>query len=297
MDFIDGLKAFVLTAQTGSFTDAAERLGISNRLTSKYVAQLEEKMGARLLQRTTRKVGLTPEGQELLSRAPVLLAEIEDLIDTVSEDKKGVAGQIRISAPVTFGELFINDLLSRFALEYPGISIDLRLDDHHVDLAADGFDLAFRIGTPDMTTLKARKLGVITSVLIASKDYVLEHGAPESPDDLHHHRCIVDTNLRNPNRWAFTKDDKEYVFHPRRNYMVNNARVAKDWALNGHGIATCPSFMLSAEDDRNLAILLPDYTMQTHPICAVYLTGNIIPKKVRLLIDFAVDEFKRSKLV
>ena len=159
MDLIDGLKAFVATAQTGSFTEAAERLGVSNRLTSKYVAQLEERIGARLLQRTTRKVGLTPTGQELLIRASTLLDEFDDMLDTVSEESKGLTGLLRISAPVTFGEIYITRLLSRFSERHPGLSIDLRLTDSYVDLASDGFDLAFRIGLPDIATLKARKLG------------------------------------------------------------------------------------------------------------------------------------------
>ncbi len=300
MDLIDGLKAFVVTAQTGSFTDAAERLGISNRLTSKYVAQLEEKIGARLLQRTTRQVGLTPLGQDLLTRAPALLAELDDLLGTVSEESKGLTGTLRIAAPVTFGEMYINGMLSRFATLYPNLSIDLRLSDAHVDLAIDGFDMAFRIGSPDMTTLRARKLGEITSVLVANQRYLTRYGTPESPDDLHQHICILDTNRRDAHRWTFYQDGKEHVFHPSRHFSVNNARIAKDWAKNGHGVALCPSFILQKEQEENdenpLVPLLTDYTMQTHPICAVYLSGNIIPKKVRALIDFAVEDFHDYKL-
>ncbi|KOO11267.1 LysR family transcriptional regulator, partial [Vibrio xuii] len=129
MDLIDGLKAFVATAQTGSFTEAAERLGISNRLTSKYVAQLEEKLGARLLQRTTRQVSLTTAGQELLSRAPVLLNQLDDMLVLVSEESKGLTGTLRISAPVTFGEMHLQDMLRRFSTLHPDISLDLRLTD------------------------------------------------------------------------------------------------------------------------------------------------------------------------
>lgn len=299
MDLIDGLKAFVVTAQTGSFTEAAERLGISNRLTSKYVAQLEEKIGARLLQRTTRKVGLTPLGQELLSRAPALLTELDDLLGTVSEESKGLTGLLRISAPVTFGELYINPMLSEFAAQHPHLSIDLRLNDSHVDLAAEGFDLAFRIGIPEMTTLKARKLGEVTSVLVADKEYLEKHGKPASPQDLNHHICILDSNRRDTNRWVFVKDETEYVVHPPRNFMVNNARIAKDWAKHGRGIALCPSFVFQKElEDKNgqLTRLLCEYKMASHPLCAVYLNGNVIPKKVRTLIDFSVEYFSQCNL-
>ncbi|MDW6002376.1 LysR family transcriptional regulator [Vibrio mangrovi] len=294
MDLLDGLKAFVATAQTGSFTDAAERLGISNRLTSKYVAQLEERVGARLLQRTTRKVGLTPTGQELLAHAPVLLDQLDNLLGTVSEQSKGLSGLLRIAAPVTFGEMYINDMLARFAALHPALSIDLRLNDSHVDLATDGFDLAFRIGLPEVTTLKARKLGEITSVLVASPDYLANRGTPATPDELGEHTCIIDTNRKNSARWTFYQDQAEYPFTPPRHLMVNSARIARDWALHGHGIALCPNFVLQKDIEAGTLIpLLNDYSMKTHPLCAMYLSGNIMPRKVRALIDFAVDDFQQ----
>ncbi len=299
MDVIDGLKAFVITAQTGSFTDAANRLGISNRLTSKYVAQLEDKIGARLLQRTTRQVGLTPQGEELLARAPALIAELDDLLSCVSEDAKGLTGSLRISAPVTFGEMYISKMLSRFSESHPNLSVDLRLNDSHVDLASEGFDVAFRIGSPDLNTLKVRKLGTITSVLVASEQYIERYGVPETPDDLPNHICIQDTNRREGNRWIFTKGDKVYSIHPSKNFTVNNARIAKSWAQNGMGIALCPSFILNKyKDDEKgkLVRLLPDYEMTVLPICAVYLNGKVIPKKVRALIDFAIQDFDNSNL-
>ncbi len=205
MDLVDGLKAFVATAQTGSFTEAAQRLGVSNRITSKYVAQLEERVGAQLLQRTTRKVGLTPTGQELLARAPSLLDELDDLLGAISEESKGLTGVLRVSAPLTFGEIYITGLLSRFSALHPQLSIDLRLSDSYADLAADGIDLAFRIGRPDTATLKVRKLGEITSSVVASPEYLAQRGTPLVPDELNDHFCIIDTNRRGHNKWLFYK--------------------------------------------------------------------------------------------
>lgn len=299
MDVIDGLKAFVYTAQTGSFTDAANRLGISNRLTSKYVAQLEDKIGARLLQRTTRQVGLTPQGEELLARAPALISELDDLLGCVSEDAKGLTGSLRISAPVTFGEMYISEMLARFAVMHPNLSIDLRLNDSHVDLAAEGFDVAFRIGSPELNTLKVRKLGTITSVLVAGRQYIDLHGKPETPEALENHVCILDSNLRESNRWVFKKDGRDHVFHPPRNFTVNNARIAKSWAESGLGVTLCPSFILrkySEDESGKLVRLLCDYSTNILPICAVYLNGKVTPKKVRALIDFAVQDFDESNL-
>jgi len=290
MDLVDGLKAFVATAQTGSFTEAAERMGISNRLTSKYVAELENRIGARLLQRTTRKVGLTPAGQELLTRAPALLDELDDMLDLVSEESLGLTGLLRVSAPVTFGEMYIQGLLGRFAARHPGLSIELRMNDALVDLATGGFDLAFRIGTSEVSSLKVRKLGNIGSCLVASPDYLTRHPAPRTPQELSEHICIVDTNRRDT-PWVFLAGDEEVLFSPARRYMVNSALVARDWAIEGLGVTLCPDFVLQhALKEGRLVPLLEDYDLRTHPFSAVYLEGNILPRKVRALIDFAVED-------
>ncbi len=292
MDLVDGLKAFVATAQSGSFTEAAERLGVSNRITSKYVAQLEERVGARLLQRTTRKVGLTPTGQELLARAPALLEELDNLLGCVSEQSKGLNGLLRISAPVTFGEIYITGLLSRFAALHPGVSFDLRLSDSHVDLATSGFDLAFRVGMPDIATLKVRKLGEVSSCAVASPEYLAKYGTPQHPHELEEHLCIVDTNRRDHNKWVFYKDNQKYSVNPSRNLMVNSARISRDWAIDGRGISLCPDFVLLNElKEGRLVMLMNDYSMKANPMNAVYLAGNVMPRKVRALIDFAVEDF------
>jgi len=292
MDLVDGLKAFVATAQTGSFTEAAERLGVSNRLTSKYVAELEKRIGARLLQRTTRKVGLTPTGQELLSRAPALLDELDDMLDLISEESQGLSGVLRVSAPVTFGEIYIKDLLGRFAELHPGLSIDLHMNDAVVDLATGGFDLAFRIGTSEVSSLKVRKLGVIRSRLVASPDYLSRHAAPRTPRDLNDHVCIVDTNRRGVN-WTFLEKGEEVIFTPSRHYTVNSALVARDWAISGLGITLCPDFVLTRDlAEGRLVPLLENYGKLEHPFAAAYLEGNILPRKVRALIDFAIEDVR-----
>lgn len=297
MDLVDGLRAFVATAQSGSFTEAAERIGVSNRLTSKYVAELETRIGARLLQRTTRKVGLTPTGQELLARVPALLDELDDLLGTVSEESKGLSGQLRISAPVTFGEIYIKDLVGHFAALHPELNIDLRLNDAFVDLATGGFDLAFRIGVPEVSSMKVRKLGVIKSHVVASPDYLAGKSVPQGPQDLSDHVCIVDTNRSDGNRWIFQDGKKEIIFSPPRRLLVNSARVARDWAVEGCGITLCPDFVL-AEDiiEGRLIPLLGNYGLQSHPLSAIYLEGNILPRKVRAMIDFALEDVRESGL-
>lgn len=298
MDIVDQLKAFVATAQTGSFTAAAGQLGVSNRLTSKYVAELERRLGTRLLQRTTRKVGLTPAGDELLARAPALLDDLDDLLGEVSEGSRGLTGVIRISAPVTFGEVYAAGMLARFAKQNLALTIDLRLNDRHVDLASEGIDLAFRMGHSEMLSLKTRKLGTFGSLLVASPSYIERCGSPKSPEDLVNHTCIVDTNRRAPNRWLFNRDGTETVAHVRGRFHVNSARAAAALAADGVGIAYAPRFVLhDTLQTGSLMPLLDDYTGETGPVSAVYLEGRSLPRKVRALIEFAIEDIKLTSIL
>lgn len=291
MDIVDGLRAFVATAQTGSFTAAAGRLGISNRLVSKYVAELEARLGARLLQRTTRRVGLSPEGEDLLSRAPALIEAFDDMMAGARAGARGLTGMLRISAPVTFGTLHVKDMLARFAARHPGLSIDLRLDDSYVDLAAGGIDLAFRIGAPGQQSLKMRRIGEIGARVVASPGYLAEHGRPRTPEELVGHVCIVDTNRRAPFRWVFHRGGAEVAVRVEGRFMVNSAQVTRDLALAGLGIAYCPDFVLGeAIAQGRLIPLLDDYQGVSAQLSVVYLGGRALPHKVRALIDFAVQE-------
>ena len=289
MDLFNQLRAFVATA-FGSFTGATTQLGISNRLTSKYVAELEQHLGVRLFQRTTRKVGLTPAGSDLLSRAPALLDDLDDLLADVSDSSKGLSGVVRISAPITFGEVYVAGMLARFAEQHPGITIDLRLSDAFSDLAAEGIDLAFRIGRFDMASLKVRRLGSFQSLPVASPAYLTRAGRPETPNDLSEHSCIVDTNRRNPKRWTFDQNGLQVVAQIEGRFHVNSASAAVDLARRGIGIAYVPSFALRGALDRgDLVRLLESHTGAHADIAAVYLEGRTLPRKVRALIDFAVE--------
>lgn len=298
MDIVDELRAFVATAQTGSFTAGAEQIGISNRLTSKYVAELETRLGVRLFQRTTRKVGLTPAGEDLLARAPALLDDLDDLLADVAEGSRGYTGLIRISAPVTFGEVYVGAMLARFAEAHPQLSFDLRLSDSFADLASEGIDLAFRIGTSRMLSLKTRKIGTSRSLAVASPGYLARHGAPDSPDDLASHACIVDTNRRTPRRWVFSKAGAEHACMVDGRFQVNSARGSVALAAAGMGIAYAPRFALcEGLADGSLVPILEDHVGETGPVNAVYLEGRTLPRKLRALIDFAVKDIASSDIL
>ncbi|MBZ4023885.1 LysR family transcriptional regulator [Rhodobacter sp. TJ_12] len=298
MDLIDELRAFVATAQTGSFTAAADQMGVSNRLTSKYVAALEARLGVRLLQRTTRRVGLTPAGADLLARAPGLLDDLDELITEVAEGSRGFTGLIRLSAPVTFGEIWVAPMLARFGAAHPGLAFDLRLTDRFVDLASEGIDLAFRIGRSEMQSLKQRKLGALRSLVVASPDYLAQHGPPAHPADLAQHACILDTNRRAPRRWVFVRDGAETVVEISGRYQVNSARAAAELAAAGHGLAYVPRLALhEALAQGRLVPVLNEYTSESGVLSAVWLEGRALPRKLRALIDFAQEDLRGTGIL
>lgn len=297
MDIVDGLRAFVATARTGSFTGGAEQLGVSNRLTSKYVADLEARLGARLFQRTTRKVGLTPAGEDLLARAPAVLDELDELLSQVSTDSRSLRGVIRVTASVTFGEVYVAEMLARFARIHPDLSIDLRLGDSYIDLASEGIDLAFRIGEPGMLSLKSRKLGTFRSCLVVHPNYLAEHGIPNAPEDLARCACIVDTNRRQPHRWVFRSQGDEIAVQVQGKFHVNSARAAIRLAAAGMGIAYVPRFATAdLLETRDLVPILEDFEMDSAPVNAIYLEGRTLPRKIRALIDFAVEDIRNAGL-
>lgn len=298
MDLLDGIRAFVATAQTGSFTAGAERLGLSNRLTSKYVAELEARLGVRLLQRTTRKVGITAAGEELLARAPALIEDLDDLVSGLSERSDRLSGLVRITAPLILGALYIQGLVSRFAALHPALAIDLRLEDRYVDLAAQGVDIAFRIGEPELQSLRIRRLGTIRTAVVASPAYLAQTPRPERPEDLAEHACIVDTNRRDPHRWRFARDGEQVEVAIRGRLSVNSAQVASELAMEGFGLAVCPRFVVEADIRAGrLVSLLDDCEPPGLPLNIAYLGGRTVPRKLRALIDFAVADVGRRELL
>lgn len=298
MDIVDELRAFVATAQTGSFTGAADQLGVSNRLTSKYVAELERRLGVRLFQRTTRKVGLTPAGEDLLARAPALLEDLDDLLSSVTEEGRALSGTLRVSAPVTFGEAWVTGMLGRFGAAHPEVTLDLRLRDDFVDLASEGIDLAFRVGQSEILSLKARKLGEMRCILVASPTYIKAQGEPASPADLPRHACLLDMNRRLPKRWTMLRGDTVETVEVDGRFRVNSARAAVDLAVSGQGIAFVPRFAIGDLLEKGaLTQLLTDWQSEVSALSAVYLEGRVLPRKTRALIDFAASDLRAANIL
>jgi DNA-binding transcriptional LysR family regulator len=290
MDTVQGIKVFVAAVQTGSFSGAGQRLGISAKLASKYMAELETRLGAQLLQRTTRRLGLTSAGERLMARAPDWLDELDEMTGALRET--GISGTLRVASSVAFGELHMMPLLQRFRRPHPDLQVDLRLSDRFVDLAAEGIDLAIRIGRLDSSALIARKLGQVRLVLVAAPSYLAARGAPVQLDDLAAHACIRDTNLRD-GAWSLTEGDTVRRIAVSGAYAVNSPRAARDLAVMGEGIALSPDYMVRADlAEGRLAQVLCASAGPALDIHAVHLAQRKLARRTRALLDFlARDRF------
>lgn len=291
MDLVDGMRVFVASVATGSFSGAAARLGMSPKLASKYMAELEAQLGAQLLHRTTRRLGLTTAGEQLLARAPDWLNELDEMTGELREAQRGLSGTLRVSSAVTHGELRVLPLMRRFRLQHPDLIIDLRLSDRFVDLAAEGIDVAIRIGRLDSSALIARKLGQTRLLLVASPGHLDQVGRPETLGDLARHTCIRDTNMRGDGAWPLTEGGQMHrvtVFGP---YLVNSARLARDLAVEGEGVALCPDYMVHADlDAGRLEHVLPQVCGPQLDIHAVYIGQRRLARRTRAFLDFVARE-------
>lgn len=286
MDRIDGLRAFVAVVDSGSFTRAGQRLGISNKLVSKYVAALEGQQGVTLLNRTTRALSLTPAGERFLAGACRVLSAVEELDAETRTVEGGLTGRLRITAPVTFGEMFVPVLTRDFIADNPGISIDLRLTDRYVDLAAEGFDLALRIGVLADSSLIGRRIGGTEGWVVASPDYIARHGRPGHPQELRDHQFIRDSNAASAHRGTFVIEGKAVSVPLPGRITVNSAQAVRKLALLSEGLALIPRFVI-AEDvaQGRLERLLAGFPGPQLDIQALYLPQPFIPPRLTAYLD------------
>jgi DNA-binding transcriptional LysR family regulator len=291
MDRFDEISAFAAVADARSFTQGARRLGVSSAQISKLVARLENRLGARLLNRTTRDVSLTDTGRAYLERARGLLEDFEALEGSV-RDQSGPRGALKISAPVSFGANQLMPALLDFAAAYPEVSLDVSSTDRMVNLVEEGFDVGVRIGELADSSLIARKLAAVRLVTCASPDYLQAAGTPAIPEDLVRHEAILDNNMRDPTVWMFggQSERQEVRVHGRLRLGGADACVAA--ARRGLGVTITPAFA-AADDLRagRLTPLLCAYEPQLIHVHAVYPHARHLAAKVRVFVDFLAARF------
>jgi DNA-binding transcriptional LysR family regulator len=293
MDLINGLHTFIRVVETGSFSAVARETNASQSAITRQVAQLEEHFGVRLLHRTTRKISLTDDGQDLVTRARHLLEEAEDLEDTFGKNGSSPTGVVRIGLPVGAALLLVG-AFSTLLGQYPGLSVDLVVNEQMDDLVAGRLDLALRFGPSADTSLVARALATMASAPVAAPAYLERYGAPEHPSDLLNHTCIVHDMGPDSIHWAFTGPDGSVEVDVTSAFRSNNSLVVRQAALAGHGIALLgdPLTLTEIRAGR-LYRLLPNYSARQRQAFIVYPSRRHLAQRTRVVIDFLIEQFRQ----
>ena len=296
MDNLADVAVFVRVVERGSFTLAADELELSRAVVSKYVSRLEERLGARLLNRTTRRLALTEAGAALFEASRGALERIEEAEGAVAQLQREPRGRLRVSAPMSFGILHLGPALTDFAREHPRVTLDVRLDDRFVNLVEEGVDVAVRIGTLTDSSLIARKVATTRSVACAAPAYLAEHGEPEAPEDLAAHECLLYAYLSTANVWRFSAPDgRDIPVAVNGRIRINNGIVLAEAAAAGQGIVLAPSFYVAPMlRDGRLVRILAGYRLPELGIHAVYPQREHVPPKVRAFVDFLASRFGRK---
>ncbi len=296
MDAITRMRCFIQVVDQNGFSAAAREMGKSKALVSKYIGELEDELGVRLLNRTTRQISLTEVGEAYYKEASEILQRIDDLHSTLQSTHGEVRGRLKVSAPRSMGDGLLNQAMMEFAASEPEVSLDLRLEDRFVDLVEEGFDVAVRITDLEDSSLIARKVAPFRSVICASPDVIEKYGVPLKPSDLVGRPCIVDTNYRHRSNWWFSCNGERQSVTVTGRVEVNSASAARDAALCNLGFLRAPiTFVNDDIREGRLKLVLEDFEQEDLGIYAVYAHRRHLSGKVRAFVDFLVRWFAERK--
>jgi DNA-binding transcriptional LysR family regulator len=293
MDRLTEMEAFATVVDQGGFTDAAKKMGISKSAVSKHVSSLEARLGARLLNRTTRRVSPTEIGLAYYDRARRVLNDAGEADSLVTSMQSAPSGLLRISVATDFGVNHLSPILGEFLNEFQDITVNMVLNNRYVELISEGFDMAIRIGELEDSTLRARKLTETTRRMVASPEYFEQYGRPEKIDDLNEHKLLHYSNQSNGAVWKLTAPSGEKRQVRTAGWLtVNDGQSLLNAATSGLGIAYLPSFLCADALEQGLVEeAIPDLPVETQGIYAVYPPGRFTQPKVRAFIDFLVNAF------
>ena len=278
-----GISEFVAVAELQSFTKAAKQLGISVAQVSRNIAELEATLAIKLLYRSTRSVSLTEEGLLYLQHCRHLVASLEEANRTLANLKATPRGQIKLTAPVFYGETRIAPLLHDFMQQYPDTDLDLQLTNNKLDLVQGGFDLAIRLGTLESSSLIARKLASRTQYVVASPAYLAKHSTPQNLTDLTQHQCLTGTVAQ----WRFMQQGKLVQFKPQGRIVCNSGVALMDAALKGLGLVQLPDYYVGSKlQSGELVAVLNELRQPDDGIWAIYPQNRHLSAKVRVLVDY-----------
>ncbi|MDA9407677.1 LysR family transcriptional regulator [Bradyrhizobium sp. CCBAU 45384] len=287
MDRLDAMRVFITVADLRGFAPAARKLRLSPSAVTRLIAALEEHLGARLLQRTTRQVRLTDVGRRYLERARRILADVEEADGAAREERNRPSGRLVVSAPVGFGRLHVGSVMTDYLKRYPEVAAELRLSDNLVNLVEDAVDAAVRIGHLADSSLVARQVGEMRRITVATPGYLKRHGEPRTPQALSEHQTI---QFGPSASWQFMQDGRGIEVTPSPRFISNSADAALQYAEAGGGITRVLAYQAAEGLKRGrLKVLLAKYEQPALPIHIVYPTSRLLSAKVRAFIDLVVE--------
>lgn len=293
-DQFQELQVFVRAAESGSFSRAAQELGLTQPSVSRIVSQLEARLGVKLLLRTTRKVTLTDAGSTFLDRARQILADLEEA-EHAARGVDSLQGVVRLAAPVLYGTFRIIPHLPALMDQHPGLRIHLTVADHYQDLIADGVDIAIRIGKLADSAMGARKFETLPRYVVAAPSYLAKRGVPQTPADLAEHDCIVGFGSFGPDAWVFTKDATVTSVNVRGRIQAHSGPGMVSSAVAGMGVAMSSNVAFSeAIKSGTLVRLLEDYEMPPVEVHAVFPQGSRPSPKVRSVVEFLAERISTA---
>ena len=296
MDRFLEMQTFNAVVDAGSFVKAAEALAMSKAAVSRYVVDMETRLGVRLLHRTTRRLSLTEEGQVFYGRSKELLAELAEAEDEISSRSHAASGLLRINAPFTFGVLHLAPLWGAFMAQNPKVKLDVTLADRLVDLVEEGYDMAIRIASLENSTLVSKRLASTRMLLCASPQYLALHGTPTQPSELAAHAVISYSYWSTRDEWHFTGPDGPVSVKTNPCIHTNSGDTCRAAALAHQGVILQPDFLVGPDlVAGTLVEILPNYRSIELGIYAVYPTRKHVSAKVRALIDFLATHFAQKR--
>jgi len=296
MSQIEEIRAFVTVVETGSLTQAADRLGIAVSAVSRRLKDLELRLGAALIQRTTRRLYLNEVGQVFYDRCKMVLDELEAAQQEVLNSGVALNGVLRISTPLSFGITHMSSAIAQFMHAHPEIRIEMDLSDKRVDLVAEGFDLAIRIGVLSDSSLIAKKITAVQKILCAAPDFLERYPVIATPQDLMDAPALIYSNDRSPTDWPYTDPDgKSGVLRVSPRFTASNGDVLREAAIAGLGITCMPNFLCyDAINNGLLRPVLVDYDWTGFDVFAVYPKTTILPKRTRAFVDFIAARYGKD---
>lgn len=289
------MTVFITVVDCNSFIEAADKLNMSKQAVSRYIQALEERLQVRLLQRSTRKMVVTNEGQSFYWQAKAIINATEEAENSLSLDQASPQGILRVNVPVSFGILHLAPLWQLFLNKYPQIELDLTLSDRVVNLLEEGYDLVVRIGNLENSSLISRKLATTRMIIAASPKYIAQYGMPIHPNDLRQHKIIMYSHWARKEQWGFWQNGNYNSVNLTANVYCNNGDSCRQMILQGGGISKQPDFIIGQDIKAgNLVEVLSNYTIEDYNIYAIYPSRKLLPLRTRCLIDFLVTELQNQ---